>query len=251
MTTRYGFEGGEPGGPPAAEKPRLAKTVFGRDVHLPSVPGHAAPSALINDPVSTPRAPESTRVAGSNSNPQLSAPLLPSPSRGPKASTSGSAHREQPSTHTGSKSSRPGVARFLGRRNTQGNIVPLTQTDVLLPSAPWIRPAVTVGMAAIGSFVIVAGLLWLLGPRAAPPPAAMPVPLTAVSSPKPAPTPPPVALPYPNVPAAAAPLPVEATRVTKAAPIKRTKVKAPHVPAAPSRKSKATDPDAPLPPTFF
>ncbi|MDX2023988.1 MAG: hypothetical protein SF187_27360 [Deltaproteobacteria bacterium] len=247
MTTRFGFEGGEPGGPPAAEKPRLAKTVFGRDVHLPSLPGRTGADAPAGTPAQEPRVPQATRIAGSQSSPQLNDPRKSAVTASPRKRTPAPPRPvKPPAPQTAAKSARPGVARFLGRRNTQGDIVPLTQTDVLLPTTPWLRPAVTVAVAALGSFLLVASLLWLFGPKAVPtPPPKAPMPVVAAPAAALVPASPPIAAPVP--PRA----PPSAPAAPAAVPMKSTKAKALGGPNTPMRRSRPADPDAPLPPTFF
>ncbi len=253
-TTRFGFEGGEPEGPPVAEGPRVAKTVFGRDFHLPAV----FPS--VQGAASLP--PPSGRTGGA-SRPAITPP----PSR--VATPRARALTPRPSRKSGEfatprsairKSSPPAKARFLGRRNTAGNFVPLTQTDLLtLPRPAWMRPAFTVFAAAASSFLVVAAVLWGLNrstPTQAPTPQQSQRRTEAVANaeakvivppPAPSPAPPPAsdappqeARPHPSVKTGAAFAPASRPKLGKAAAQNRTR-----------RPERPTDPDAPLPPTFF
>lgn len=239
MTTRYGFEGDDPktGTPPAAEKPNLAKTVFGHEVHLPSIPGRGQTSAAAEATKSTatdnePRINQPTILAGSQQAVQAISPQLKA-AKASKLST-------QPASSAGD-GARQGVARFLGRRNTAGNIVPLTQTEIELPRAPWIGPALTVGLAAVGSFLIVAVLLWLIGPNTTQPAISSPPEKTPIQTTKPIVAAPPRALPVAPV--------IESPPATP--PVQRANVKPLRTKAGRVRHAKSADPDAPLPPTFF
>lgn len=249
MTTRYGFEGGDPKTGTPAEKPNVVKTVFGREAHLPALKGRAPEAVSLNRPkaaADAPRTNQPTVMAGLS---QASTKgVVPSggpesgANAGPQRTGKGAGASSAPSAS--SKSARPGVARFLGRRNTAGNIVPLTQTEIQLPTAAWVRPVLTVGVAAAGSFLIVAALLWIAGPKAPPPlqthkaPHTSPkLPTTQLVAPAPAPAPVP-----PQAPPAAPPA------RSAAAPKSTVKHRAKW--AAPKPK-KPVDPDAPLPPTFF
>ena len=196
------------------------------------------PPALPPQDPKGPRVNEPIAVAGSHNAGALERAKAEPPT------VRGASSRRRPSPSPAvqppSKSSRPGIVRFFGRRNTVGNIVPLTQTDILLP-APWIRPALTVGAAAFGSFLIVAALLWVFGPKTAVQPAPLPPPppLRALAVPaRSLPPPPPSPDPAPSVDADAIkprPTNAKATRLRTGGPKPR----------------KPTDPDAPLPPTFF
>jgi len=262
VTTRYGFEGDEPktGTASAAEKPNVAKTVFGHEVHLPSMPGGVQPpmAAAVTpeeiEPAKEPRRTnQPTMMAGSQyaaeaPSPQAKQGLGPastSPKRVSQRPAKGAEQSKSAvqSAPTDANGVRQGVARFLGRRNTAGNIVPLTQTEIQLPKTPWVRPALTVGLAAIGSFLIVAALLWLLGPK---PPASVKVTpeRTVVQPPKPL-----VAAP-PTPPSSPAPNPfIESPPETP--PVQRANMRSLRPKAGRVRRAKSADPDAPLPPTFF
>jgi hypothetical protein len=217
------------------------------------MPQQTPPSALVQKSKAPPVVEVPPPAVAKHKQPEVVKPIAEKPAAPataaepvqPKAQekTSAAPKLEQ---RNGSWSARPGVARFLGRRNTAGNIVPLTQTEVQLPGIPWIRPALTVGLAAIASFLVVAAILWITSPRqtkskadAAPPskgiamPTVLPTKTAAAIQPV-APPPPPSAKQPPE------PLPIERA-ITRP---QRTKARG-------TRRSKPSDPDAPLPPTFF
>lgn len=240
----------------------MAKTVFGRDFHLPAavLPSVQGPASL---PLPAPaRATVATRPAAHTPPPSRAASaaaprarnLTPRPSR-----KSGEFAAPRSSLR---KSSPPAKARFLGRRNTAGNFVPLTQTDLLaLPRPAWMRPAFTVLIAAAASFVVVAAVLWGLN-RAAPLRSAPShqserrFDAAAKAEGK-------AALPQPAPSQAAPSPPVPAAQESPARPQAETPPAAVAPPAARPKAGKAAarnrvrraerpiDPDAPLPPTFF
>ncbi len=172
----------------------------------------------------------------------------------------------------------PAVARFLGRRNTAGDIVPLNEnTDVFeLPARDqWVRPVVTVVAAAACSFIIVAIVMWIAGTRQSPEPAtnkpqpvsiAKPLPAGAGLPPSkadqvPLLETPPIIIPANVIPANVIPANVSPASV---APASGSRRQATTISAArpftkrpgtkPAKRSNATpvhDPDAPMSPSFL
>lgn len=163
----------------------------------------------------------------------------------------------------------PAVARFLGRRNTAGDIVPLNEnTDVFeLPARDqWVRPVVTVVAAAACSFIIVAIVMWIAGTRQSPekPAANKPQPVSiakplpvgaGLSPPKAAPAPlletPPIIIPANVIPTNVAPASGsrrQATTISAARPLtKRSGTQ----PAKRLSTAPVHDPDAPMSPSFL
>jgi hypothetical protein len=253
VKTRFGFEGDETGGGAEPEPARGAKTIFGRQVHRPDLKTLEVEPPSLSGPVpSVSRATPTPAVAPPrNAEPRAATRKTPAPTR---ASALG--HRK--------RTPQPSVARFMGRRNTAGNFVPLTETDILLlPRPPWMKPVFTVAGAALCSFVVVAIIIWLLGPTDRARPTVSPAAAkTRVTSPPPAPV---VAAPraaFVGTPTAA-PLAgeLEAMAEAETTPPTRsfTRARAAGSRAAPPRKIRqlrrlkrgSPDPDAPLPPTFF
>lgn len=144
--------------------------MVGHDLHVPGRVASdlaPAPSAVAREPVR--RTPEPTP-------PRRPSPARVAPAAGPAARPAGGAPRPRtPTPRPRTPSARPrrgtgplpAMARFFGRRNTVGDIVPLTETEIPLPpTGPgrWLRPALTIAIAAGCSFVVVALIMWLLGP---------------------------------------------------------------------------------------
>jgi hypothetical protein len=185
VKTRYGFGSDEIPPPDETAAPqRNARTVFGHQNHLPNL---AAPTGKPSIPIeSRITAPGSAASAAPDRGAlpplQSIAEPLRSPSSAPRKRTPVPADREQSAERNRTRRKSgvpapkrtgpiPAVARFLGRRNTAGDIVPLREkTDIIeLPARDqWVRPVVTVVAAAACSFIIVAILMWIAGTRQQP-----------------------------------------------------------------------------------
>ncbi len=197
-TTRYGFsEGAKPMLQPTADEvvpDRGARTVMGAATHLPAAqpPGATAAPAV-------PAAPGPYRTPP---RPQGPARRTPTPSPGQRAAAAPAfviadqtqpvrAPRKRPRSrlraavpvHTG-KTGFPAVARFFGRRNTHGDLVPMTQPSLpALPARSRLGgPLLVVCAAALVSFLTVLVALKLRDGDRAPP---APVPAsTAPATPR-------------------------------------------------------------------
>jgi len=278
--TRYGFGSDETPPPDAAAAPqRNARTVFGHQNHLPNLAIPAERPVIPADARMT--APGSAASAA----PELRAPESPpvttparTPSSAPRKRTPVPTDRDEsferartrrkseiPSNKNLPKRTGPipAVARFLGRRNTVGDIVPLReQTEVVeLPARDqWVRPVVTIVAAAACSFIVVAIVMWLAGSRKSAEPAAAPKPHPAAMS-KPAPTEiktaqasiprPMLETPPIELPANIAPLPRQG-QTTKPISASRPFLKQPaQKPAKRSLNAPVHDPDAPMQPSLL
>ncbi|MCG5052380.1 MAG: hypothetical protein KA712_05430 [Myxococcales bacterium] len=257
MNTRFGFEGGKPAGASADEGPRAAKTVFGREFHLPLVTPVPPAEATRGQPPA-PTAPSASGTLG----PKLSAGEVPPSAPGTerlagasqRAVRAGGALRKR--TQGAVKSPIPAIARFFGRRNTQGNIVPLTNTDILLvPRVAWLRPALTVALAALGSFVVVALLLLVFGAKGQTPLEAPPPGTDRIEAVSPAPQDlqRPAPLPEGESPPSEADIGTSPPGTAQAEPLRERQAPANAAPprASPRKPRLPIDPDAPLPPSFF
>ncbi len=303
MNTRFGFDPTDAisGPPKPPEAPRPARTVFGRDFHLPDLtkkpdppagtprgmtpppPAHAPRGMTPPPPAARPGASDADALAvtmapsiGAAAAAMRATDVGRAPATTPiKNSLSVPAPDDDPRrpTATPTPKNREHMARFLARRNTVGDIVPLTQKDSLLtiPRERWVKPALTVGGAALCSFIVVALVMWIANARrdkAAPAKSDNASPAAALAVPRAA-APGPAAVPPPAVPAttaAAASAPAAAPDLTPPAatvkvPASATPVAAKRAPAGARRKITAppkprprksrVGPDDPLPPTFF
>jgi|GEM_PF-3571011 len=279
VKTRYGFGSDEIPPPDETAAPqRNARTVFGHQNHLPNL---AAPTGKASIPIeSRITAPGSAASAAPERAAMPPQQPIAQPQRIPNAAprkrTPVPDDREQSGERTRTRRKSgvpapkrtgpiPAVARFLGRRNTAGDIVPLHEkTDVFeLPARDqWVRPVVTVVAAAACSFIIVAIVMWIAGTREQPnkpvtnkPQAvsiARPIPVVAPigSPPKAAPAPvletPPIILPA-NIALASHP-----QRQNKPFSAARPLTKRPGT--KPVKRSSTTpvhDPDAPMLPSLL
>jgi hypothetical protein len=221
-STRFGFSGGgaesdEPRQPP--EGPRKSKTLYGRDLH--------GTGALTAPPGSVPHPSPASwpgHAAAVPADPPRPAPAASAPAD--------SAYRPAPPSHSG-KSKFPARAGFWGRRNSHGEIVPLTDPG-LVPAGMlrWrILPHVLVVLASAAlSFIAVMLVMKLREP--APAPAVAPVPVVPAAPAVPAVQ----TLPAPESPAAR-------PRVTRPR-------RPPGQPSVTRPRRQNPGPDDPIPPRF-
>jgi hypothetical protein len=214
--TRFGYFGSGGDDPPETGESGAARTVIGRDLHLPKLPPEIAPA-------STPLPPSpSPPVRGAM------APSDRAPVAAPMTEATTAAIRERPGRRP-----RPSrFARLLGRWTTGGHFrsgpmadaMEVTDDDLKLPRDTAARNLLLVLAIAALTFLITFAVIKWREPRAAAP---LPEPPARMAAPPLLPT---------ATPSAAPPAP--APSQTASAPL------APPAPTAPT-----TEPNVPAPPT--
>jgi hypothetical protein len=291
--TRFGFsdadgQGKSPGG---HEPERGARTVFGREVHLQAsllVPATAPvpPAAAVPPAASAPAA--KTAMPATPAGPGPSVAPEAAPKQGARGPDRRNRNRDRSGeANAGTSKRMPAIAGFWGRRNAEGELVPLSGLGILRlrgfgfgpRSLRRLRPLLVAVAAAMLSFLAVLTVMRLGEPEPSPAPAARPAPAPlpaagptgakaappqpppASAQPAPAQPPPASAQPARERPAAAPaeevprPTPAAAPTKSEGERMRQPAVLPPRGPSAGARRprgSSATvrDLDDPLPFTF-